>query len=138
MTDKKDVPWTVNVEKLSGKRSYRTMLRVGAQGFELASVQDDKEALEHCRFIQQMFVRAMAALGAPKPKSAKVVPNPERVVHRHTNEVLMASRAFEESAENRKVLDKLVRERRKNIQAAISRIDGLRPEPAQKPRRKSR
>lgn len=74
--------WSVNVEKLSGRNNYRTMFRVGNQGFMLADVQDDKEALEHCVFIQQMFLRAMENLGVHKPKSAKVVPNPERVVRR--------------------------------------------------------
>lgn len=79
---KKTTPeaWTVNVEKLSGRNNYRTMFRVGNQGFMLADLQGDKEARQHCVFVQQMFMRAMEKLGAAKPKSAKVVPNPERVV----------------------------------------------------------
>jgi len=79
-TVKKPRTWTVNVERLSGKQNYRTVMRVGVQSFELASDFGGKESLQHCRFIQLMFIRAMAALGAPGPSSARVVPNPEIVV----------------------------------------------------------
>jgi hypothetical protein len=77
---KKPRTWTVNVERLSGKQNYRTVMRVGVQSFELASASGDMESLQHCRFIQLMFIRAMAALGAPGPSSARVVPNPEVVL----------------------------------------------------------
>lgn len=77
---KKPRTWTVNVERLSGKQNYRTVMRAGVQSFELASAYGDKGALQHCRFIQLMFVRAMVAIGAPGPTSARVVPNPEVVV----------------------------------------------------------
>lgn len=52
----------------------------------------------------------------------------------------MVTRPFEESAENRKALDDLVRERRKNIDHAIDKLDGLRPPPpppTPRPRRKT-
>lgn len=61
---KKPWTWTVNVERLSGKQNYRTMMRVGVQGFELASA-CGRASLQHRRFIQRMFIRAMAALGPP-------------------------------------------------------------------------
>jgi len=41
----------------------------------------------------------------------------------------MIPRAFEESAENRKILDGLVRTRAKSIRKAIEMIPDLRPEP---------
>jgi hypothetical protein len=38
----------------------------------------------------------------------------------------MVSQPFEESAENRKALEKLVRERRKSIQVVMDKLEGLR------------
>ena len=39
---KKPRTWTVNVERLSGKQNYRTVMRAGVQSFELASAYGDK------------------------------------------------------------------------------------------------
>jgi hypothetical protein len=39
----------------------------------------------------------------------------------------MAIAAFEESAENRKALDKLVRARKQNIRPFINKLEGLQP-----------
>jgi hypothetical protein len=52
----------------------------------------------------------------------------------------MPSQPFEESAENRRALEELVQERRKNIEQVIGKLEGLRssPEPSPAPKRRKK
>lgn len=54
--------WSVTVEQY-GPQSYKTIFRVGVQYFTLTNVEDDEEALQHCTFIKDMFLRALTSLG---------------------------------------------------------------------------
>jgi hypothetical protein len=57
------IPWTVDVEKLSGDNNFRTMFRVGVQGFTVAHAEDIDEAETHCQGIAKMFRQAMMNAG---------------------------------------------------------------------------
>lgn len=67
--------WEVFVETLDAEISggiYRTSFRVDNQFFTLAESSDGEEGLEHCRFIRQMFLKAMARLGLrPDPATSE-------------------------------------------------------------------
>jgi hypothetical protein len=65
---KEPVPWSVTVLKLEGDH-YRTVFAVGVQSFILADVEDDDEAEDHCKFIANMFMKAMKSAGCPDPSN---------------------------------------------------------------------
>ena len=54
--------WSVEVERLS-ENNFRTMFKVGVQGFTLAHEEDHDEAESHCRSIARMFCEAMSRAG---------------------------------------------------------------------------
>jgi hypothetical protein len=61
-TDESDKsPWTVTVESI-GEHSFRTVFRVGVQGFTIA-YDDSEEAEQHCHGIARMFRNAMSRAG---------------------------------------------------------------------------
>jgi hypothetical protein len=60
--DAPKIPWSVEVEKLSGENNFRTMFKVGVQGFTLAHAEDE-EAEAHCHRIAKFFREAMSRAG---------------------------------------------------------------------------
>jgi hypothetical protein len=54
---------TVYISRLFGKNHFRTIFTVGVQSFTLAEGGPDQADLDHCRFIQKMFVLAVRKAG---------------------------------------------------------------------------
>ncbi|NUP12928.1 MAG: hypothetical protein HOW73_43365 [Polyangiaceae bacterium] len=60
-------PWRCTTKKRGSQ--HVTEFTVGVQHFVLARSDDPHEGRQHCRFMRDMFIGAMASIGAAPPKT---------------------------------------------------------------------